>query len=386
MRRIAIFVSVVALAATSAAAARAQGGLPVPVLFRIATKLTAVQARTAPKVVVLSPAALRRRATLQLRARYPAATVAYDTALYGALGILGPAQPLLPLLQAAWLRADAPVVDVAHRTVYVAAGQSARGAALAGLVDYLYAWRYGLRAVVPGDSDASLALQAALEGATDLAVRDLRQTTAVAPPSSLAGAFLGIESQFVDAVGLRLASNLLNVGGNRAVASLLQRPPISTEQVLHIDKYLERRPPLPMELPVGPAGFTLVRDDTWGELDTRALLAVFQVPRLDQVGTGWGGGMSALYRDGAGRQAAVLRLDWDSPLDAAEWTEAVGTYVNEAFDANVPGPPATTPCAAQACWNVGGRSIAFAADGARTALVVGPSVDAAAQLATALTG
>lgn len=383
MRRIAALLSLVALGA--AAAAHAQGELPVPELLRVASRLTGVSTtRAKPRVVVVAPAALQSRAVKQASARYPAVVESYDTALYRALGLLGPAQKLQPLVAGAWVRRGEPVLDARTRTVYVARGTDARSAALAGLVQALYADRYGLAKTLAQDSDGSLALAAAADGAADLAVRNLRSATAAPTPTSPAGAFLGIEAQFVDVVGLRLVSNLYNVGGDAAVRSLLLRPPVSTEQVLHVDKYLAHEPPVPMELPADAAGFSLVRDDTFGELDVRALMAVYQVPRLDRVGSGWGGGMSALYRSASGDAVALL-LDWDTANDAAEWAEAVGTYVNEAFDAQVPGLPATTSCSVDSCWSVGGRSIAFRQSGTRTALVFGPSVEAAAELAAALT-
>lgn len=92
----------------------------------------------------------------------------------------------------------------------------------------------------------------------------------------------------------------------------------------------------------------------------RALLAVFQVPRLVHAGDGWGAGKTALYRDSAGRGSFVVALDRDEEIDAREWAEALATYVNEAFDADDPGSPPPSPCAVESCWIVGGQSIAFA--------------------------
>lgn len=165
--------------------------------------------------------------------------------------------------------------------------------------------------------------------------------------------------------------------------SAVRRFPATTEQVFHVEAFLGRERALPVLLPESAAGFTLAGRDTWGELDVRALLAVFQVPRVDVVGTGWGGGASAVYRGPAG-EAVALALAWDSEADAAQWSEAVETYVNEAFDPETPGRPSTTPCAATACWRLVDRSIAFVQAGPRTTLVVAPSVDAAAALSAAL--
>ncbi|MBA3347340.1 MAG: hypothetical protein H0T13_02150, partial [Actinobacteria bacterium] len=116
----------------------------------------------------------------------------------------------------------------------------------------------------------------------------------------------------------------------------LRRFPESTEQIFHLDKFLERERPLQIVLPVDAAGLRLAADNTFGELDVRALLAVFGVPRLDHAGTGWGGGRTAIYR-APGREAVAIAPDWDTELDAQQWSDAVALYVNEAFDADVPG-------------------------------------------------
>ena len=111
------------------------------------------------------------------------------------------------------------------------------------------------------------------------------------------------------------------------------------------------------------------------------------MPRLDVAGAGWTGGRSGVYADAAGSSAVAIAIDWETELDAAQWAEAVGTYVNEAFDADVPGLPAATACGDGAtCWSVGGANVALAVNGTRTALVSGPDVTRAAALARAAAG
>ena len=55
----------------------------------------------------------------------------------------------------------------------------------------------------------------------------------------------------------------------------------------------------------------------------------------------------------------LVALDWDTDSDAQQWAEAVRVYVDKAFDADEPGPPELTPCAATACWDLGGHAVAF---------------------------
>src|SRR5205085_3405967 len=127
-------------------------------------------------------------------------------------------------------------------------------------------------------------------------------------------------------------------------------------------------------LPQAVGDFSLARSDTFGELDVRALLAVFQVPRLDKVGDGWGGGRSGLYQTADGRSAFAVALSWNTVYDAAQWEEAVTTYVNEAFEPDIPGLPPTTPCGVVTCQNVAGRTFPFALRRTSTALVLGPTL------------
>jgi hypothetical protein len=274
------------------------------------------------------------------------------------------------------------------RKLYVPRGRASRAAVLQQLVNALQDQSFGLGRLraLARRRDARLAASAAVAGHAWLVAQ---LAGARAPSSSHGGSrldrFVELESGFPATVGLRFAVTLRNLGGNTAVFGALRRFPETTEQVFHIDKFLEREPAVRIVLPVAAAGLTRTGEDTFGELDVRALLAVFGVPRLDRVGEGWGGGRSALYRSGA-KVAAVLALDWDSDRDAEQWAAAVGSYVDQALDAAVPGLPETTPCGASACWNRGSRAVAFERAGSRTALVLGTNVESSAQLSRAILG
>ena len=179
-----------------------------------------------------------------------------------------------------------------------------------------------------GGHDARVAATAAIEGHASLLLG--------APPVAKLGTgsrlarFLALEHGFDSTVGLRLAADLHNLGGTPAVRSALRRFPASTEQVFHLDKFLQRERPVPIVLPREVEGLRLGSTGTFGELDLRALLAVFGVPRLDGAASGWGGGRSGVYRDSK-TKAVLVTLDWDSEVDATEWKTAVEAYVGAAF-------------------------------------------------------
>lgn len=381
MKRIAV--TIVALAFTGAALAAPP--VELPALTRIASKLSGLPAKKKVTVRVVSGAAIERQARRQLDRGYPPRRQAYDEVVYRALGLMPPGGKLRPALLRRHVDGVRSIYDPSGRVAYVRRGTSSRSAVLHEVLLALQDQSFDLRRLAgAGRSgrDAGLAAGAAVEGLASYVDvgSELSLGAGTGSPLDL---FLELESEFKSATGARFAAILDELGGRSAVYSALRRFPETTEQVFHVDAFLERERPLPVLLPESAEGFALAGSETWGELDVRALLAVFQVPRVNVAGAGWGGGASALYR-GPDGNAVALVLEWDSPEDAAQWAEAVEVYVNEAFEPEPAGRPATAPCATEACWSVGGRAIAFARVGTATAVVFGPRVDHAAVLARAL--
>jgi hypothetical protein len=354
-------------------------------LLRVASRLAGLDVKRAVPVVSEQPASFRVRRVKALDRHYPMSAQSYDEELYRALGLASRNGALRRALGGT--QAPVSLYDPVTRTAYVQAGNNRRDAVLHELVHALQDQHFDLRrlALLNGRRDASLAAAAAVEGHATLVAGVLAkgrgEQSVLGHTAEHLREFLDLEASFATTTGLRFSAGLRNLGGNKAVFGSLRRFPETTEQIFHVDKFLARERALPIILPVSVGALELAADDTFGELDVRALLAVFSVPRLDHVGEGWGGGRSALYRDAGGRATALVALDWDSENDAAQWEEAVRVYVNEAFDADPPGFPATTPCAATACWQIGTRAIAFRRDGAHTALALGPSLAQAASLA-----
>jgi hypothetical protein len=363
-------------------------------LTRIASSLSGLQAHRRVTVVMRSAAGMRSEALRLLDRGYPADQQAYDETVYRALGLLQPDVPLRPALLARATINVLALYDPLSRNLYVRSGSTDRRALVRELVRALEDQAFDLRRLSTlraGNRDAAAAAAGAVDGNAEFATtviggRLLAISPAprfTAPGGRPMDVFLQLEQEFPITTGLRFITTLHNLGGNKAVFSALRLLPTTTKQIFHIDSFLAREPAQPVTLPAGAGGLNLQRSDTFGELDVRALLATFDVPRLDQVGEGWGGGRSAIYRDPSGATAVVFALGWGTDLDAARWEEAVTTYVNEAFDPDVPGFPATTPCGDDTCWSIAGRQIAFRRHGASTALVFGPSLAAADALARA---
>lgn len=376
-------VTILICALLFAAPAAAGESLHVPALTRIASKLSGLRAQSRPKVVVLGKAAMQQQAIRLLDRHYPTEQQAYDETLYRALGLLADGETLRPSLVR---QANAALggYDALRRTVYVRAGSTQRRTLLRELVHALQDQRFGLRRLSGlrnGQRDAAIAATGATDAHATFSTGVRLGLGPVPRSGSPLATFLAVEAGFPTTTGVGFISTLQNLGGKRAIFTALSRFPATTEQIFHIDAFLGREPAIPISLPTAIGKFGRAREDTFGELDVRALLAAFGVPRRDRVGTGWGGGRTGVYRDPSGRQAVVLALDWDEVADADQWTEAVAAYVNAALDSERSGVPETTPCSATACWSVGGREIAFHQDGVRTALVFGPTVADAATIA-----
>lgn len=117
-------------------------------------------------------------------------------------------------------------------------------------------------------------------------------------------------------------------GGWPAVDELYSKPPASTEQVLHPEKYgLDA--PVTVTLPTDLAarmgtGWTKVQEDTLGELQLRVWLESAGGPAwtatADAAAAGWGGDRIELVRGPDGAWALILRTTWDGSADAHEFT------------------------------------------------------------------
>lgn len=385
-----------------ALAAPALAGMPIqlPALTKLASQFSGLKAKSTPRFFLSSGKEIEKRAQVLLDRDYPRDQQAYDESLYRSLGLLQPNERLRPLLLSQ-LRGVRGLYDPLSRTIWArrAATPELKKTVVHELTHSLQDQTFDLKRVASlrrGSRDAAAASSAATEGSASFFTdvlgngRIMASRTPQSSQLNFTGSrgrlFIELVSAFPYTTGLRFAAGLQNVGGKPAIYSALRRLPETTEQIFHLDAFLAHERALPLELPTSPAGYELVREDTFGELDVRALLAVFAVPRLDKVGTGWGAGSSALFRGADGSQVMTLRLDWDADIDAREWSEAVTTYVNEAFDADNPGPAVTVPCAAEICWSLPGQTVAYRRTGSRTALVFGKDPAKAAALANALVG
>jgi len=127
--------------------------------------------------------------------------------------------------------------------------------------------------------------------------------------------------------GTAFVDRLLARGGWPAVDGAHADPPQSSEQVLHPERYLDRRD-RPIEVKLGPTllqrnGFNLVLADTLGELGVRTLASRFlPAQEATRIAEGWGGDRLAAFA--RGQETVIVWLTaWDTEADAVEFADAL---------------------------------------------------------------
>jgi hypothetical protein len=226
------------------------------------------------------------------------------------------------------------------------------------LIDQNYRLKQRLAGLRRRDRDRWLAANAIVDGTAALTSR-VRTPIVRGTPLDR---FVALERSAGLGPGRTLAARLRYLGGRKALATALRNFPRTTEQLLHVDKFLQRERALPVRLPVEAGGNRLELSETFGELEVRNLLRAFPVPSAAAVATGWGGGRVALYGD-----AMALVIRWDSPEDAAEWQATVPLYVAAAF----PGEAARTCPPLDRCWS-GPSELAAGVYGTTAVFISGP--------------
>jgi hypothetical protein len=122
--------------------------------------------------------------------------------------------------------------------------------------------------------------------------------------------------------GLQFIAALQGRGGWPAVNNAHRRPPTTSEQVLHPEKFFAREPGEEIEIPdnrqVLAAGFERIEEDTLGELELSVYLGQKRVSGTDEeAAAGWAGDRLAVYL--RRKEAAVIWwTTWDTDADAEE--------------------------------------------------------------------
>ena len=121
--------------------------------------------------------------------------------------------------------------------------------------------------------------------------------------------------------GRDFAQALHRKGGWEALKQAWGRPPESTEQVLHPEKYDAREAPRPVDLSYAPRGERVLNEGVLGEVLVRTFLGE---GAPEQASAGWGGDRYRVW-DVSGKTLLVWRSVWDEPADVRQFLAAAET-------------------------------------------------------------
>ncbi len=276
------------------------------------------------------------------------------------------------MVLANWLTPDLRRDALAHELVHALQDR------LVGLEPFL--------AGRPGRSDEGLARQALVEGEAVALQHELRlrreggelgrlpdvvsiqraiRTSATGPVLARAPAYVRDMLLFPYAEGLGFIHAFRQRRPWSALSTIYQDPPRSASQILHPERYLDRREdPAPLELPdlaaVLPAGSLKVIEDELGEFGLGAALRRYQ---SEAAATGWRGDRYALWDVAAGSSVLMSVTAWDTPDDAGDFARTYAGIMSAKHGL----PPA--PSGPVSAWTAGTRAFLIEGRG-RTVLVV----------------
>ena len=137
--------------------------------------------------------------------------------------------------------------------------------------------------------------------------------------------------------GVAFLSPIQAAGGWPAIDALYSKLPVSTEQVLHPEKYQAGEAPVAVELPANlakdlGAGWSQPLTDTFGEFQMRVWMTDTGVALADATAAaaGWGGDRFAVLDGPGDTWGVVMRTAWDSDADAGAFEAAAATSLQEA--------------------------------------------------------
>lgn len=367
MRRALVLVFVSALASSGCASYRLihDGQVNAAPAARIKAKLVATRGLTFREPVpvqVVTAEEARAMLERELRAQYSTEELATLSRVYALLGLVPPGTNLEQAYLDLYSRQIAGFYDPIDRRMVLVEGVVAPDLTtrmLEGLLrrdfagelvlahelthalqDQHYGLDFGRNDL--GEDDAQLARHAVYEGDATLAgfaavLGQLKPSAAVAlahklegVPGAMAVAYPDIPAAVRETVvftyvgGVNFVSWAYQRAGWEGVNALLAHPPVSTEQILHPDKYFTHAE-YPLSVRVAglassvQGGWQVVENATVGEFLIRVLGEQFLPPeRAQAIAAGWDG--DRLIALAHGDDLALVWLTaWDSEDEAAEF-------------------------------------------------------------------
>jgi hypothetical protein len=330
------------------ARAKAAPATPITTIERRVEAIRDLRYETLPRPQTVSPAQARRDGLEDLDRTYPAARRHADEEVLKLLGLLEPDVDLRKVSGTIFGQGVAGYYDPRTKRLRIVRGAQTTNRFLYEitlaheLTHALEDQRFKLDLESSSSDDAGLANLALVEGSATAVMftyaeqhftseqtlgglfSTLGQDTGDLPP------FIEAQLVFPYVQGQEFIKRLYAAGGWGVVdAAYRFRPPASSEQILHPDKYLAVELPDKVRLGTSPgAGWRRVVGGTWGEWATGQL-----VGNADAA-TGWGGDRYELWQRGSDdcaapcrdRDALVMRWRWDDRASARRFEAALNEW------------------------------------------------------------
>lgn len=189
---------------------------------------------------------------------------------------------------------------------------------------------------------------------------------------------------FPHTTGFAWVGDRYTAGGYAAIDALWAQPPLSSEQILHPDRYPGQEPETVTIPSLGDtlgAAWTPLAEGTLGEFRLRRYLAQGLAPAEVEAATaGWGGDRFAAYHRGDDEALALAwRLVWDTPQDQAAFQTRYPAYPAAQYGTS--GRP--QQASGGTCWQ-GADVLCFYPRPADSLIVRAPDLETAVALAEAI--
>lgn len=338
----------------------AKPSAPVPTIARRVERIRRLRFDRLPRPERVTPAQARREGLQDLDRDYPEERRRADEELYKLLGLLEPDVDLREATASVFGEGVAGYYDPRTGRLRIVTGAATGNRVLNEVViaheltHALEDQRFDLDLDdLSSAGDRGLAHLALVEGTATALMFEYAQRHF--PPDEALGGFLSSAFQDTGDLPPFLTAQLVfpYITGREFVLELFRtgnrtwrlvdaahrfRPPASTEQVMHPDRYLRVDQPRPVRIDarsaLGP-GWRRATAGVFGEWQTERMLARAGGGRADAA-AGWGGDRYELWTRGnadcrapcATGDALALRWVWDTDRDRREFAAAVREYVD----------------------------------------------------------
>ena len=184
--------------------------------------------------------------------------------------------------------------------------------------------------------------------------------------------------------GLRFVEAMRRAKPPVSVDDVFRRPPISSEQVLHPEKYLANEQPREVVLDdqsFADEGWRLTATTPLGEVGVRGLLlAGVPAEEARRAAAGWGGDRTYLFEREGRAPLFVWKTVWDTGRDAQEFFRAY----NALLAGRASAASSTTEGDVARAWREGAVLTRVRVEGDTVTIVRGAEADAASAMAIAL--